>query len=303
MNQYLDAARKGKNEWWRYLSAIFLILVMWQLVGAMPTLGLLLALSLDNDPATTVNATGPVGVSTTASFVVFMLASLFFLAGIWMAVRGIHGRPLRSLVTAQGGLAWKRLFQGFLVWGTIASLTSLLEALLYPGRYQLTLDLPRFIPFVFIALLLVPIQTSTEELFFRGYLLQGFGLRLRNPWLLSLISGLFFGLPHLLNPEASSNYLLMGLYYIATGAVLAYITLRDGRLELALGMHAANNLFSTLLANYKITVLPSPSLFTIQELDPVFSVIAALVGLGIFLWIFLGPLARHPEPEIENVTA
>jgi hypothetical protein len=299
MDSYLDAARKGKNDWWRYLSAIFLILVMWWLVGSLPTFGLL----LDNDPATTVTAAGPAGVSTTLGFVILMLASVFFLAGIWMAVRGIHGRPLRSLVTPQGGLAWKRLFQGFLVWGAIAILTSLVEALLYPGRYQLTLNLPEFIPFVFIALLLVPIQTSTEELFFRGYLLQGFGLRTRNPWLLSLLSGLFFGLPHLFNPEASANYWLMGLYYVAIGAVLAYVTLRDGRMELALGMHAANNLFSTLLANYTVTVLPSPSLFTIQELDPVFSVSTALAGLGLFAWIFLGPLARRPEPETENVTA
>jgi membrane protease YdiL (CAAX protease family) len=303
MSQYLDGARNGKNEWWRYLSAVCLILVMWQVLGAMPTLGLYLALSLDNDPETTLSASGPVGVSTTVSFIVLMLASLFFLTGIWIAVRGIHARPLRSLITPAGRLDWKRLFQGFLVWGSIASLTSLLEAFLYPGRYQLTLDLPRFIPFVFIALLLVPIQTSTEELFFRGYLLQGFGLRLRSPWLLSLLSGVFFGLPHLLNPEASSNYFLMGLYYFAIGAVLAYMTLRDGRLELALGMHAANNLFSTLLANYAVTVLPSPSLFTIQELDPVFSVIAALVGLGIFVWIFLGPLARRQETGSKNVTA
>jgi hypothetical protein len=52
-----------------------------------------------------------------------------------------------------------------------------------------------------------------------------------------------------------------------------------------------------------VTVLPSPSLFTIQELDPVFSVIAALVGLGIFVWIFLGPLARRQETGSKNVTA
>jgi membrane protease YdiL (CAAX protease family) len=173
-----------------------------------------------------------------------------------------------------------------------------LEALFYPGRYVWTQDMQRFIPFVFLALILVPIQTSAEELFFRGYILQGFGLRMRNIWVLSTISGLLFGFPHLLNPEASVNYPLLFLYYFAFGFSLAFITLRDGRLELALGAHAANNLFSVIFANYTITVLPTPSLFTITVLDARYSVSAALIGLVIFTWLFAGPLRRkEAEPD------
>ncbi len=112
---------------------------------------------------------------------------------------------------------------------------SVVEALLYPGRYVWTLDLQHLFPFVFLALFFIPIQTSAEELFFRGYILQGFGLRLRNIWVLSAISGLLFGLPHLLNPEASVNYPLFGFYYFAFGFSLAYITLRDGRSGTGIG--------------------------------------------------------------------
>ena len=106
--------------------------------------------------------------------------------------------------------------------------------------------------------------------------------------------------PHFLNPEASVNYPLMGLYYFSMGAFLAYITLRDGRLELALGAHAANNLFSVLLANYKISALPSPSLFTVSVLDATYSVPAALVGMGIFIWLFVGPLRRREKEEVPS---
>jgi len=94
---------------------------------------------------------------------------------------------------------------------------SLLEALIYPGRYVWTLNLTRFLPFLFLALFFIPIQTSAEELFFRGYLLQEIGLRSRNIWVLSCISGLLFGLPHLLNPEATVNFPLLGFYYFAFG--------------------------------------------------------------------------------------
>ncbi len=151
------------------------------------------------------------------------------------------------------------MLAGFGLWFLLIGLTSILEALFYPGRYALTFKVEQFIPYAILALVLIPIQTSAEELFFRGYILQGVGLHSRNIWLLSAISGFLFMAPHFLNPEASSNYYLMGIYYFSMGAFLAYITLREGQLELALGVHAANNLFSVLIANYTVSSLPSPS--------------------------------------------
>ncbi|KAF0108905.1 MAG: abortive infection protein [Anaerolineaceae bacterium] len=297
MNEYLDLARLGKNHWWRYLLGVLTILFVWQIIGSIPV-AILIVLTLMGDNHTVfVTSRGVEGMDVTVYFVAFMLASWAFLAGIFLAVRFIHQRPLRTLVTPARSIDWGRLFQAFGVWFWLAALTALLEAFLYPGRYVLTLDLPRYLPFIFLALALVPIQTSAEELFFRGYILQGFGLRIRNLWVLSAISGLFFGLPHLLNPEASANYFLMGLFYFAMGAVMAYITLREGRLELALGMHAANNLFSALFANYTGSVMPTPALFTVTELDVVYSVLSALAAMVIFVLIFTVLWRRKPQAE------
>jgi membrane protease YdiL (CAAX protease family) len=286
MQVYLDLAHSGKNDWWRYLLAVLLILFMWQILGALPAAALLI-LAMLRDGLQVGGAAGSLpGQDTLVGFVAFMAASVFFICGIYLAVRFIHRRPLWTLATPARSIAWGRLFQGFGVWFVLAVLMSVVEALLYPGRYVWTLDVQRLLPFVFLALILVPIQTSAEELFFRGYILQAVGLRMRNIWVLSTVSGLLFGLPHLLNPEASVNYPLMFLYYFAFGFSLAYITLRDGRLELALGAHAANNLFSFIFANYTLTVLPSPSLFTVTVLDPFFSVPAAMIGMAIFVWFF-----------------
>ena len=289
MQAYLDLVHSGKNEWWRYIIAVLLILFMWQVIGALPGAALLLWGMVGNG--------GPAGsltggfLGSTAGFVALMLASVFFVCGIVLAIRWIHRRPFWTLVTPARPLAWGRLFQGFAVWFVLAVLISGFEAYLYPGRYVWTLDMQRFLPFVFLALIFVPIQTSAEELFFRAYILQGVGLRTRNIWILCAISGLLFGLPHLLNPEASVNYPLLFLYYFAFGFSLAYITLREGRLELALGAHAANNLFSFIFANYTSSVLPTPSVFTVTVLDAVYSVPAALIGMVIFIWLFTGPLS------------
>ena len=297
MNTYLDLALQGENKWWRYVLAVFLILFMGQILGSMPSVFLLVWVMTSGHLKTLTGSGSLPGVDLLVSFVALMLASVFFMLGIYLAMRFIHKRPFRTLITPVHPSAWGRLFQGFGAWFVLASLMSLLEARLYPGRYVWTLNLKAFIPFVFLALVLIPIQTSAEELFFRGYILQGVGLHYRNIWLLSAISGVLFMAPHFLNPEASVNYPLMGLYYFSMGAFLAYITLRDGRLELALGVHAANNLFSVLIANYTISALPSPSLFTVNVLDATYSVPAALIGMGVFIWLFVGPFRRRETED------
>jgi hypothetical protein len=65
------------------------------------------------------------------------------------------------------------------------------------------------------------------------------------------------------------------------------ITLKSNRLEYALGVHAANNLMTVLLANYKDSALPSPSIFMARIVDPVFNLISFLLGAGlIYLLLF-----------------
>jgi uncharacterized protein len=269
---------------------------MWQSLGAFPGAALIIWVMVRDGLQAGSGSAGSPGTAT--AFAVLMLASVFFICGIYLAMRFIHRRSVRTLMTPARSLAWGRLLQGFGVWFFLAALMSIIEALLYPGRYVWNLDMQRFLPFVFLALFFVPIQISAEELFFRGYILQGVGLRVRNIWVLSSISGLLFALPHLLNPEASVNYPLLFLYYFAFGFSLACITLRDGRLELALGAHAANNLFSVIFANYTITVLPTPSLFMITVLDAVYSVPVALIGMAIFVWLFANPF-REKKGELD----
>lgn len=286
MSDYLELARHGKNDWWRYLISLPGILATWLLVGSIPVVLFMAYVSMDGDPATDFSGTGFVGVPVIVEFLVTMSSFVPFLVATLLAVRFIHARPLKTLLTAQLNVRWGRILAGAGTWLIIATLLSLVEALLYPGRYILTFQPARLLLFALFALVLIPIQTSAEELFFRGYLLQWMGLRLKNKWLLSLLNGILFFLPHAINPEMATNSLLIGLGYFATGFFLAFITLQDNGIELALGLHAANNLFAALFANYEVTALPSPSLFTVQVLDPVYSLVALIAGLILFYLVF-----------------
>jgi CAAX protease family protein len=123
---------------------------------------------------------------------------------------------------------------------------------------------------------------------FRGYAMQGLGQLTRRPALVAVASSVVFMAPHLLNPEVHEHgVLIMAANYFAIGMLLATITLRDGRLELAIGLHAVNNVFLALVANYEGSALTTESIFTARELDPVYSLVTIVIGAVAFhRWIF-----------------
>jgi membrane protease YdiL (CAAX protease family) len=78
------------------------------------------------------------------------------------------------------------------------------------------------IPFailLIIGVVLIPIQTSSEEYIFRGYLMQGFANLARNKWFLLMTSVIFGGM-HIFNPEVSKIGYIILVYYIGTGLLL-----------------------------------------------------------------------------------
>jgi uncharacterized protein len=284
MNEYLDAVFQGRNEWWRYLLSIAIILILWLIIGSIPIFLFGVYLLMDGNPDSGLTAQGFTGVAPLMGMFVILSSYLFFFMAIFISVHFIHKRPFRSLITSQPKINWPRLFVGFIFWFIIAGLVSIFEAILYPGRYVFSFDPDRFIIYAVFALLLIPIQASCEELFFRGYLMQGLGLRIRGMIILPVASGLIFGLLHLANPEMAvpSGAWMLAVSYFLVGVFAALVTLLDGGLELALGLHSANNLYTALVANTTVSALASESIFKVNEIDPLYGLISLAIGLVIF---------------------
>jgi membrane protease YdiL (CAAX protease family) len=268
---YVLLSERGKNEWWRYLIAIILILWFWLIMGSVPYLAVLL-LRLETDPLW--NFTG------------LMATYWFLLIGLWAAVRLVHQRRFRTLITPARRIDWKRVLQGFGVWFGLSALTTLADYLVRPDFYTYTFQPSKWLPFALLALVLVPLQTSSEELLFRGYLVQWLGRILHTKVALVLLSGFFFALPHFVNPEMQAGFTLMAAYYFLTGAFLAWITLMDNKLELALGVHAANNLFAALAVNYEGSVLTTPAIYVAKAIDPLSNLLTFVVQACFLLIIF-----------------
>ncbi len=186
-------------------------------------------------------------------FVVF-LGSLFF----W--VKFVHQQSITSLTTSRKKIDWKRVFFMFGVMTLFIGITTYIGYVTTPEDYEINFKLQPFLILVVMALLLVPIQTSFEEYFFRGYLMQGLGIATKKRWIPFILTSVLFGLMHIANPEVGKIGPIIMVYYIGTGFFLAIMTLMDEGLELALGFHAANNLVTALLVTSTWTAFQTDSI-------------------------------------------
>ncbi len=280
--QFLDLTNLGKNGAARWLGGTLLILFLWLIVGSIFTVPFLI-LSGANLLSGTIAGGDPFWI-----YIAVSVSFPFIWFGVWLAVRFLHQRAFRTIITAAPNISWTRVAQGFGVWLALVAVAQIIEFVIFPERAQFTFDFERWLFFLPVVLILTPIQTSAEEILFRGYWLQGVGRLTKNFVVLAVVNGILFALPHMLNPEVTGNpnsTLLLFLNYFLTGAALAIFTLRDNRLELALGAHASNNLFAALIVNYQDSALTTPAIFTNPVLDPIFSLIALVVISSAFYFI------------------
>jgi membrane protease YdiL (CAAX protease family) len=181
--------------------------------------------------------------------------------GLYVVVEKLHHQKFITIITSRTNVDWKRVFLSFVVW-SIVSITAFFITFLIDSDtiiWQFK-PLPFFLLFC-ITIVLMPIQTTTEELVFRGYLMQGFYNLAQNKWFPLLMTSIIFGTMHIFNPEVEKMGYLILVYYIGTGLFLGIITLMDEGTELALGFHAANNMVASLLVTSDFTVFQTPSIF------------------------------------------
>ena len=179
---------------------------------------------------------------------------------IYLVVTRLHQRSFLSLITSRDRVDYKKILFSFLLWGTVSALMVIFGYMMSPEDYVWNFKPLTFLILLLISVVMIPLQTSMEELIFRGYLMQGFGVLFKNRWIPLLITSILFGLLHIWNPEIDKLGIHLIWYYIGTGLFLGVITLMDEGIELALGFHAANNLVTALLVTASWTAFQTESL-------------------------------------------
>ena len=179
---------------------------------------------------------------------------------VYLVVTRLHNQSILSLITSRNRVDYKKIFFSFMLWGSVSALMVFLDYWMSPEDFIWNFKPLTFLILFLISIVMIPLQTTLEEIIFRGYLLQGFGLLFKNRWMPLLTTSILFGLLHLWNPEIDKLGIHLIWYYIGTGLFLGLITLMDEGLELALGFHAANNLVTALLVTASWTAFQTESL-------------------------------------------
>lgn len=271
---FLQQARLGKNEWWRYIVTILVVFVGYG-VGQIPLSIVAAKVLFSKDlPEGTLEEFmetqdfGLLNIDQNLTFFLILLSFVGALAALWLMVKYVHEKPFKILITPFAKINWQKIGFSFGLW---FGLTLVGEAIFYfinPANYEFQFSLATFVPLFFIAIFLIPLQTSFEELLMRGYLMQGISLISAFRWIPLVVTSVLFGLMHSANPEIGEfGFMPMMTYYIGVGLFLGVITLMDDSLELALGVHAATNLYGSLLVTFQGSALQTPTVFRVLEID------------------------------------
>ena len=260
---YIEQAYKGKNEWYHWVLTIVLVFFGWQILGVMPLVMAAAAKSENIAQFTEFAQDSFMTAGIDKNFFLFLMIFTFFMGMIFLfiGVKYIHKRTITSLITSRDKIDWKRFFYGVFVWGILALVLSYVGILMAPENFTWNFNGKPFFILLAISFLFMPFQTSFEELLFRGYFMQGIGILAKNRWVPLILTSVVFGLLHGANPEVAKLGQITMVFYIGTGLFFGIVTLMDEGTELALGLHAINNITAAFFITTDWTVFQTDALY------------------------------------------
>lgn len=140
--------------------------------------------------------------------------------------------------------------------------------------------------FVFV---LLTFQLLKKVKFFESKTNDSLRIICKRNWTPILITSVIFGGLHIANPEVGKLGYLIMIYYIGTGLFWGIMTVMDEGIELALGFHAANNLFTALLVTTDWTAFQTHSILkdiAEPELGMIDLIVPVFIMYPVILLIF-----------------
>lgn len=309
--KYQEMSRAGNTKPSRFVASVSVILYFYFFIGSfIGSIPIVFTLIKNRDAlfdltiSTDVYAFMDKYVNPFANYIFTNFTIYLMMAGLVIATKFIHYRTFTSLITTKRKIQWSRFWIGFLVYGGLIAAGSVIDYSISPETYSFSFDASKFwiaLPFI---LIMTPLQAAAEELVFRGYVIQSFGLKIKNGMLLSVISGFMFTLPHLMNPEVTASSktgvistICMILNYFFVGMIFAMITIKTNSLEAAIGAHAVNNLIGFLIVSYPDNVLSTNTIFYTSTFSATGSLISVIIT-GILFYFITGFIIKEPvQPE------
>lgn len=242
------ALARPKSQLWRLVTGLILILVGY---FAATLFGILVIADFDlNQWPTAEEMTGsPFALS------VFLFTFFGATLSAMLITKFLHKRPARSLFGPSLSPNIRHFGLAILIIVALSLIGSLLlpiDRFIFPDEPVMPIQKLSFQVWAVwlpIGLIGVLIQTSAEEIVFRGYIQQQLGARFQSFWVWGVIPSVLFGLLHYDTATFGSNAIVVVIVISIIGMIAAAVTARTGNLGAAIGLHFANNVMAILVAS------------------------------------------------------
>jgi CAAX protease family protein len=233
--RYIEPA-KEKSQLWRLVVGLVLGIGVYYafLLGI-----LLVGASFGIDIATALDGTG--GPPEVAILLFSFLGMTF---GVVVVARLLHGRDLMSVIGPDPAETRRSFTVAAIITFAITVASFALYVMVFPTNPNLAL--PVWLAWLPFSLVLVLIQTSAEELVFRGYIQQQLAARFSSPLIWWLLPSALFSLMHYEPETYGPNTWLVVIGAGLIGLVAADVTARTGNLGAAIAIHFVNNAMAIL---------------------------------------------------------
>ncbi len=163
-----------------------------------------------------------------------------------LVLRRLHGRRIETVIGPLPLAGRQFLSVAVAVFGV-----SLAQEILPPWPTAMDIaavrPLGQWLTFLPVGLAMILLQTSAEELFFRGYLQQQLAVLSTRPLVWMVLPSMLFGLVHYWNAPGPAEGALWAIWAGLLGLACADLTGRCGTLGPAIALHFVNNIFAFLL--------------------------------------------------------
>ncbi len=188
--------------------------------------------------------------NTPFSMIVVLTTFVGMFLAVVLSVRLMHDRNIRSLI------GFGSVLRNFLIAAaalavlmTVGTIVASISAELQPN-----LALSEWVIWLPLGLPLMFLQVSSEELVFRGYLLQELAVRFESRWVWLAAPAVVFGLLHFEPDKFGGNAWLVVVATSLFGLFATDVTVRTGNLGAAIGLHFANNFFAMFVTSMSGTL-------------------------------------------------
>ncbi len=214
---------------------------------------------------------------------------LYMLLPVFLAVLAIHGRSWLSLLTASRRFRWSQAMASFAVVLLLFSAALGVRRLIWPEDVNFVLDPYPFLVFLPLVLIVLPLQVLSEEVLFRGYLLQLVGRFCARPLVIVLLPAALFCAGHL----KSDPLTLIGIWELLNFGLFSiyvtYLALACDGIEHSFGVHLGANFYTYLVQGYEDGQNPVPTLFIASGMGFALAVTTIVAVLSLHYLLVIRP--------------